>query len=477
MSDAAEIWAKNFSSRHLQFSQKDQIPFEQGHVLGRGGVSTVYETKFGGIALAWKRTYTRVIGETQLNEIKILSEMRRHQHIVELVGSYVRRSKAGGIHEVGLLIWPVARCDLGVFLLELDKLRKLVATYTQLELDDEEKETCRFLATLIPHQEQLSNSPAEIYDAMIRRLCTAFGCIAHAIDYLHINKIRHRDLKPDQILISRDGLWVTDFGWSKDISNLSTSVSVNGETINRKYHSPERAQMQPTGRSEDIFSLGCTYLQMAYGIARLPLQQLEGLRSDGDCSFQANLGNLNGWTNLLRECRSMKLRVLAALIKETLSKVPKDRPKAAEIISVLKAIDTLPTEYDVLARCSFVHSCCSGSQMITPSKQSTETVEPSIPSDKAEGTSDLSQILDMVADNNLVKGHARASGAADRMLSELWEEAIPAFKNTSPGPPSNYLTKEWDPVFSNDRIPRDTESCIVRKRTLVDTEPIALQFS
>ncbi|KAF2493443.1 kinase-like protein [Lophium mytilinum] len=474
MSGASEIWTKNFSSRHLQLSQKEKIPFEKGHVLGQGGVSTVYETKMGGIALAWKRTYTRVIGETQLNEMKILREMRRHQHIVELVGSYIRHGKTGGFHEVGLLIWPVAHCDFRIFLLELDKLRALVATNTLIELEDEEERTCQFLATLIPHQERFPKSPAEVYNAVIKRLCTAFGCIAHAIEYLHSNKVRHRDLKPDQILISRDGLWLTDFGWSKDVSNLSTSTSANGEVINRKYHSPERAQMQPAGRSEDIFSLGCIFLQMAYGVAQIPLQLLEELRGNGDKSFQANLGNVDKWIYQLRKGDSMKLRFLAAIVKDTLSKQPKDRPGAEEIIAVLKAIDALPIESDALVRCSFVHSCCSASRTMSSSSQSTKMRERSILKDKVEGFSDLSQLLYMIADNSLVRDYARAvSEAADKMLAERRHglsisggTAITSVERSSHGLSGNYTPKKWDTLYSTNRIPREPESYVNCKRSL-----------
>ncbi|KAF2805834.1 kinase-like protein [Mytilinidion resinicola] len=317
---------------------------------------------FHGVGLAWKRTYTRVIGERQLNEMKILRQMRRekHQHIVELVGSYVRRAgKAGGIHELGLLIWPVAYCDLGTLLLELDKMNNLLSRLFVSPNDRESIESTNFLAGLM--RKNPSRPRGETCRDSLKRFSRAIGCIAHALEFLHAKGIRHRDLKPDQILISRDGLWVTDFGWSKDISNLSTSVSANGETINRKYISPERAQTQPTGWSEDIFALGCTYLQMAYVLTNLPLQQLEDLRTCADRSFQANLENLGKWVAPLR-LKSKRFLVLAFLIEQTLISEPDRRPKAREVVAILEACNNMSlSSWD----CQIFGDCCSDTSMPT----------------------------------------------------------------------------------------------------------------
>jgi serine/threonine protein kinase len=43
-----------------------------------------------------------------------------------------------------------------------------------------------------------------------------FGCLAGALDFLHKDKIRHRDIKPQNILVKGSHVYLTDFGISLD---------------------------------------------------------------------------------------------------------------------------------------------------------------------------------------------------------------------------------------------------------------------
>lgn len=38
------------------------------------------------------------------------------------------------------------------------------------------------------------------------------GCLANALQYIHSIKIRHRDIKPQNILVKGDRVYLTDFG-------------------------------------------------------------------------------------------------------------------------------------------------------------------------------------------------------------------------------------------------------------------------
>ncbi|KAH7396123.1 kinase-like domain-containing protein, partial [Pyrenochaeta sp. MPI-SDFR-AT-0127] len=96
----------------------------------------------------------------------------------------------------------------------------------------------------------------------IKRLKEVFGCVAQAISHLHHNRIRHKDFKPSQVLLSPHGTWLTDFGWSNAVSETMNDTTSGGDAITAKYHAPERAVKNPCGRPEDIFALGCSYLEM-----------------------------------------------------------------------------------------------------------------------------------------------------------------------------------------------------------------------
>jgi serine/threonine protein kinase len=41
-----------------------------------------------------------------------------------------------------------------------------------------------------------------------------YGCLANALHYVRSMKIRHRDVKPENILVKSDQVYLTDFGTS-----------------------------------------------------------------------------------------------------------------------------------------------------------------------------------------------------------------------------------------------------------------------
>ena len=59
-----------------------------------------------------------------------------------------------------------------------------------------------------------------------------------AVAYLHDQKIRHKDLKPSNILLTSDNLILSDFGSATDFSHLSQSATDN-ERGTPKYFAPE----------------------------------------------------------------------------------------------------------------------------------------------------------------------------------------------------------------------------------------------
>ncbi len=87
--------------------------------------------------------------------------------------------------------------------------------------------------------------------------------IARGIETAHNKNIIHRDIKPQNIIISTEGkVKVTDFGIAKAISSNTVSADVMGSV---HYTSPEHARnTQVDGRS-DIYSLGIVMYEMVTG--------------------------------------------------------------------------------------------------------------------------------------------------------------------------------------------------------------------
>jgi len=173
--------------------------------LGKGASGTVYKA-FGLLSLktfAWKRmplaSFTSAEGtrlgsfENELSNLKRLS----HRHLVKFVGSYTDDK------EVGILMMPVANMNL---------------------------------------KEYLALAPADSRrDAHCARLRSFFGCIAIAIEYLHREKIRHKDIKPGNILVKGRQVYITDFGTSYDWTNAQSDFTdgTNRTVYTAGYASPE----------------------------------------------------------------------------------------------------------------------------------------------------------------------------------------------------------------------------------------------
>ncbi|KAL9030551.1 MAG: hypothetical protein Q9196_001339 [Gyalolechia fulgens] len=205
--------------QHCFFRRNEPLPFEEKAFLGSGGfgqvdkvLSLISFREFARKRVLRNKVGTGVIKQL-LTEIEILKRLR-HRHVVEFVGSYTDP------RYMGLIMSPVADMDFSTYLARADT-------------------------------------------AMYRELRTFFGCLARALEFLHEQKVRHKDIKPGNILVHKGNVLFTDFGLSFDSTDAdsSTTVSmVNGMTP--RYCAPEVAALEPRNKSSDIWSLGVVFLKM-----------------------------------------------------------------------------------------------------------------------------------------------------------------------------------------------------------------------
>ena len=99
----------------------------------------------------------------------------------------------------------------------------------------------------------------------------AFGCLCTAIIYLQEQSIRHKDIKPENILVNKSKVFITDFGLARDWTEKGRSTTegvVNGRTY--AYAAPEVLDQVKRSTSSDVWSLGCVFLDMVVSDDKSP---------------------------------------------------------------------------------------------------------------------------------------------------------------------------------------------------------------
>jgi serine/threonine protein kinase len=171
------------------------------------------------------------------NEVEIIRGLDNHRHIVSVFATYATK------RHFGIILQPVASDgDLGSFLSGYwDNIS---------ELDD-------------------SDSSAQRLTTMATVLERGFGCLASGLEFMHERNIRHKDIKPHNILVHKGRLIYTDFGYSFDSTGFSRSTTVGRPSFfTPRYSAPEVAEHEDRDSRSDVFSLGCVFFDMLLALTR-----------------------------------------------------------------------------------------------------------------------------------------------------------------------------------------------------------------
>jgi serine/threonine-protein kinase len=157
--------------------------------------------------------------------------------------------------------------------------------------------------------------------------------IANGIQAAHDRGIIHRDIKPQNVIITTDGkAKVTDFGIAKAVSSQTITASTVGSV---HYISPEQARGSYCDGRSDIYSLGITIYEMLTG--RVPF--------DGDSTVAVALLHIQGEMIPPSTYEPMIPVSLEKIVMKCTQKRPEERyASAIDLIADLRRALMTPNE-------------------------------------------------------------------------------------------------------------------------------------
>ncbi len=157
--------------------------------------------------------------------------------------------------------------------------------------------------------------------------------VCQGIEAAHEQKIIHRDIKPQNIIISRDGkIKVTDFGIARAASSQTISSNAMGSV---HYISPEQARGGYCDERSDIYSLGIVMYEMLTGVVPF----------EGESTVQVALMHIQSEMVPPRKLEPMIPVSLEKIILKCTQKKPEARyPSVAALTADLRRALMTPDE-------------------------------------------------------------------------------------------------------------------------------------
>ena len=159
--------------------------------------------------------------------------------------------------------------------------------------------------------------------------------VAQGIAAAHEQHIIHRDIKPQNMIISKDGtVKVADFGIARAVSSQTMNATAVGSV---HYISPEQARGGYCDERSDIYSFGITLYEMVTG--RVPFE--------GDNTVAVALAHLEEAVTPPSQLNPMVSRGLEEIILKCTQKKPDRRyPSIGDVITDLRHVMVDP-DYDI----------------------------------------------------------------------------------------------------------------------------------
>ena len=339
---------------HIDLRDEEPMPFKHEIDYRKGSYASVSKVKdvCSNMLYARKESIDRAAHNHLKREARQLKRLR-HPHIVEFVKSYRRGD------QYGILLSPAATTDL----------QRLLGRYHKNSWNHDNPDRRR-----------------RDRDVLEPVLLTAFGCLSRGLAHIHARFIRHKDIKPANILYEkitkpRPGtrfLWA-DFGLAYDFSTKDNSKTRTELRYSKRYAAPEiveggnsadtrdsrpessnmrgsfdeasseaherpadespSAQTTEHGRKSDMFSFGCTVLEILSVLVGEGIADTDHPGEFQQCGdFSKNIDKLHQWAGKKLKAlhKDSPLHLLFRLGIEMTHFDPEKRPDIWMVVRKLK---------------------------------------------------------------------------------------------------------------------------------------------
>lgn len=144
----------------------------------------------------------------------------------------------------------------------------------------------------------------------IERSVQIFRELADALEYIHAAGIVHRDIKPQNVLVDRDGhVHLGDFGGVKDTDSFRSNLTMTGRLVGTvAFMAPEQITGDTVTARTDLYALGAVFYLMLSGRKPIGSDTLAGFLARHLAETPRPLSDLN--PNIPRSVERVCMRLL-----------------------------------------------------------------------------------------------------------------------------------------------------------------------
>jgi serine/threonine protein kinase len=160
------------------------------------------------------------------------------------------------------------------------------------------------------------------------------GCLASGLTHIHAQRVKHKDIKPSNILIHGTNPVIADMGISHgfDIDSKSSGLSAGSAA----YMAPEVLKGQVRGRRQDVWSMLCCYMEI---LAFLKDMDRGTFRKSMEPIYFYDYDLVVGWLNTLKPgAVDEEELAFVQLLLDSFKKDPEERPYALDLAEQIQAI-------------------------------------------------------------------------------------------------------------------------------------------